>query len=490
MYRYKSYFTMWWIVFFSFFATACFPISNENQNNYETTEEDTINSHLDMQEITNTEEIENDRSETVRRRIESIRKRHELRDMFISAEAYLEWWQQALWLRTLLDVYRENPEDWIVVTKIAETYYEMKRFWSALNYYMRLPTLNERQKQRVLLLHFYTQDITTDEWRNNILTSLDEIGVSEQDFEYYRLSLNCIQDNSWCLEWFQTYISTLEEITSSKLNNMRLAIRNYLSFWLDEDYLLNTYIITQWYRDDLYPLVIELWSHVMDTRETYKPVIKLVWHSLFELWLYEDSKDILTRFHRLDDSDPWVNYMLWIIYAKTRDSVLANIFLRRALDLWYTPTLNLRRHIAYNFALIESRHNLLSALKDLIQLEEDYEKTDLSLAIYYHILYESYETAIEFAQLWQEKYSDDAYFYWYEGWAHRELWNPENSIKVLQEWLTIIPDNPFLYLQLAFALKEAWNEQSMKMILDRLLALDISSEYRQIAQRERLLLSP
>ena len=487
MLRKKVLFIVLWLTILSFFLTSCISLEQKAENNISSQLE--YESWSNLSEDEQMEEVHDDRSEAVRNRIESIRKRHELRDMFISAEAYLEWGQQALWLKTLLDVYRENPEDGIVVTKIAETYFEMKRFWSALNYYMRLPSLTERQKHRVILLYFYTQDITTQEWAETILQALEDLRISEQDLEYYRLSLACIHNNSQCLEPFTSYIASLDEITSTKLNDMRLAIRNYQSFGLDEEYLLHTYMITEWYRQDLYPLAIELGWKIMTTRESYKPAIKLVWHSLFELWQYNEAREVLTRFHRLDDSDPWVNYMLGIIYAKTRDSVLANIFLRRALDLWYSSTLNLRRHIAYNFALIESQHNLLSSLRDLITYEEAYEKTDLSLAIYYHILYESYDAAIEFSRLGQERFSDDAYFYGYEGWAHRELWNPESAIAVLQEWLNTIPDNPFLYLQLAFALKETWNEQSMKVVLDTLLSLDISSEYRQIAHRESLLLS-
>lgn len=487
MYQKSAFTSIWIIIICSIFISSCTWLPDEvwgNAHIIESENQDWV------QQISNEEQVvENTDSEDIRSRIERIRKRHELRDLFVSAEAYLEWWQQALWLKTLLDVYRENPEDWVVVTKIAETYLEMKRFWSALNYYRRLPSLSERQQQRVILLHFYSQDLTSQNWVESLVEGLQNMRIPEQELRYYTISALCIPEPHLCKDRFNTYISSLETIESEKLNNMRLALRNYESFWLEEDYLLYTYIITEWYRQWLYPLVVHLWEKVMSDRSRYKPSIKLVWHSLFELWKYEEAKDVLTRFHRIDDSDPGINYMLGIIYAKTRDSVLANIFLRRALELWYNPTLNLRRHIAYNFALIDSRHNLLSSLKDLIKQEEDYEKTDLSLAIYYHILYESLETAVDFSQIWQERYPDDAYFYGYEWWALRELWETQQAIEVLQNWLQALPDNPFLYLQLAFALKENENIDSMVVVLDKLLELEIPEEYREIAERERSIIT-
>ncbi|MCH8518386.1 hypothetical protein LAT59_01290 [Candidatus Gracilibacteria bacterium] len=427
-------------------------------------------------------------SDDVRKRIESIRKRHELRELFVNAEAYLEGGQQAMGLKTLLEVYRENPEDGLVVTKIAETYYDMKRFGSSINYYKRLSSLQEHQKQRIILLHFYTQDISTASGRENVIQELRRMRLSEEEIRYYTLSLLCIESPEKCKNRFENYISSLESISYPKLNDMRIALRNYTNFGLEDDYLLYTYIITEWYKQDLYPLVVYLGEKIIKEKENYKPALKIIGHSLFELGEYEGAKEILTRFHRLDDSDAGVNYMLGIIYAKTRDAVLANIFLKRALDIGYTPTLNLRRHIAYNFALIESRHNVLTALEDLIDKEEHFEKTDLSLAVYYHILYESHDTAIRFSQLGQERYNDDAYFYGYEGWAHREKGNPDKAIEILQKGLEEIPNNAFLYLQLAFALKETENIESMKLILETLLHLDTLPEYQEIARRELNLL--
>jgi len=427
-------------------------------------------------------------SDIVRQRIENIRKRHELRELLISAESYLEWWQQALWLKTLLDVYRENPEDGVVVTKIAETYFDMKRFWSSINYYKRLPSLNENQKNRMLLMSFYTNDIQDLAGREGIIREIIQLWYSQEEIFYYATSIVCSISPINCKEKFQEYIAQQENIQSTKLNDMRIALRNYDNFWVNEEYLLYTYIITEWYKQELYPLVILLWNKVLNEKSDYRPALKIIGHSYFELWEYEAAKEVLTKFHQLDDSDSWVNYMLGIIYAKTRDSVLANIFLRRALELWYSPTLNLRRHIAYNFALIESKHNLLRSLRDLIELEEEYEQTDLSLAVYYHILYEEYEKAIEFSKLWQERYPEDAYFYGYEWWAHREIWNPEKAVEILQHGLEKIENNPFLYLQLIFALKEVWNTESIKLVLETLLSLDISSEYREIALKEQRLL--
>ena len=68
------------------------------------------------------------------------------------------------------------------------------------------------------------------------------------------------------------------------------------------------------------------------------------------------------------------------------------------------------------------------------------------------------------------------------------MWNPEKAVEILQQGLQKIENNPFLYIQLVFSLKESWNTESMKLVLETLLNLDLSSEYREIVLEEQGLL--
>jgi hypothetical protein len=88
-----------------------------------------------------------------------------------------------------------------------------------------------------------------------------------------------------------------------------------------------------------------------------------------------------------------------VIHGNENDQVLSNIYLNKALENGYNPTINIRRQLVHNFFTLDSEENIINAFYDLIEQENDYDKSDLELAIYYYILYAQYDQA----KIWIEQ---------------------------------------------------------------------------------------
>lgn len=456
-----------------------------------------ITKQEDISEIQETEQDqaiskEEETKIMIEERIMRIKKRNELKELILDAESYIEWGHNALALKTLLDISRENPDDTVILTKIAETYFDMKRFGASLNYYNRLSSLTESQRERVIFLELATLNMKDPQDLEIFQKKIWELKLSGEEIFYYTNSLICKNDSDTCVKNFEKYFSEIqvknEELSSQKLKNIQNTLINYKNFWLEENYLRNTFLISEWFKVGLYPFIIDLWEKILQEKPNYKPVLLMLGQAYFELNDFENAKKILTVYLDQWGDEPWVNYMLGVIHSESRDLVLANIFFNKALENGYTPTLNLRRSIVYNFSLLEDTKNILLSFKELIEKENDYEKTDLMMAIYTHIIYGSYKKALYFIDLWHKKYPEETRFYAYEAWALRERWDISQAIEILTQALEKQNSDPFLLLQLAYALKEENNLEDMKSVLEDILALSGNEAYKSIAKEELNLL--
>ena len=142
-------------------------------------------------------------------------------------------------------------------------------------------------------------------------------------------------------------------------------------------YLKDAYIIGAWYSNGLYPLAISLGERLLETKKNYKPILKIVAQSYFELGEYEKSREILGKYYELDDNDPAVAYLLGVINTKLREYVLANIYFSQALELSYDPEIDIHRNMIHNFHTLGSEKNMLQAFSRLIESENEFTENDL-----------------------------------------------------------------------------------------------------------------
>ncbi len=433
------------------------------------------------------------KADAVREKIETIRKRLALKWLIIEWDAHYRDWQLALALTKYINFYKQNPSDNLIVEKIGDTYREMKKFGSALNYYNKIENPSEEIIEATLLLTSYQIDLDSPESIASNIELYKSMNISEEQKFYYTTSLSCSTDFHECKKklWETLWQevgwswSTIQEISYKKLSNIKQAIQNYRNFQSDDISLKDAFIIWSWYKDELYTLSAHMWEKLLTERSDYKPIIKIVAQSYFELWEYKKARWILWDYYEIDDEDAQVNYMLWIVNTKLREYLVANIYLRKALGLSSENSLNIRRQLIHNFYNLGNEENVLQEFKELIKNETSYTQSDLNLWIYNHILASDYKTASNWAQLWITKFPEDnGNFYAYWWWIERENGNLTRAYEVLSEWIALYPENPFILINLAYTQLENSDSLSAIPYLKKILISSPESEFALQAKRE------
>ncbi len=427
--------------------------------------------------------------EIVRQKIETIKKRLALKGLIIEWDSYFRKQQLPLALKKYLEFYKKNPQDVLINEKIADTYFALRKFPSALNYYKKIQKSSPDKRIRIANTMLYSSSIDQQEERNKLLQEISTLPLTPEESFYYSNSISCVEDFHNCKVKFQEYFwfqdkNNEKKIEFSHLSHIKESIENYRNFQIDEVYLKNAYIIGAWYSDGLYPLTIFLGEKLLEEKKGYKPILKIVAQSYFKLGKYEKSRETFMKYYEQDDSDPAVAYFLGIINEKLRENVLANIYFNRALDLWYTPSIDIRRQLITNFYILKNDENMLIAFKNLIEKEQDFWEEDLGLGIYYHIINKEYAQALKWSKRWQEIFADNGNFYAYEWWILREQWKLDEAINVLNKWISIDTKNPFILINLAYTFLEQDNSSDAIEYFKKVLLYAPKSEFWLAAQKE------
>lgn len=444
------------------------------------------------------------REDIVRQKIETIKKRLALKGLIIEWDTYYRWWQHALALKKYLEFYKQNPQDDIINEKIGDTYFSMHKYGSALNYYKKIATQSEGLLLKITYSYFYDSDITDPSQKEFLKDNILSLSLGEQEKFYFLTSLWCLEDFHGCKVDFGEYFTQeiplqdsweekewweaepdiqTREIFFEDLDAIKTAITNYQNFQLDQVYLKNAFIVWAYYQNKLYPLAIHLWEHLLKEKTDYKPVLKIVWQSYFELWEYEKAREIFSQYYEIDDSDPSVAYALWVIQTKLREYVLANIYFQKSLDLGYSNTPDIFRQLIHNYHILENDQNMLQSF--LLLIEADiYEQEDLQLAIYYHILHEDYQTALAWSKLGQEVFSDNGNFYAYEWWILRTQWDIDSSKQILSDAKARFEENSFILINLAYTYLEEGNISQALVLFKIIISIAPESEFAVQAEKE------
>ena len=185
-------------------------------------------------------------------------------------------------------------------------------------------------------------------------------------------------------------------------------------------------------------------------------MLKIIWKSYFDMGKYKESKEFLSHYYNIDKTDAGVTYLLWIINSRLHEYVLSNIYLNKALESNYKPSIDVRRKLIYNYFLLENTERLLLNFKNLVENEDVLDQEDLQMAIYYHITHERYEDAIAFSNKWLEIFPEEEMFYGYLGWIYKLQEQPEKAEENLQAGLELNGKNPMLNLNMGLIQKEKW----------------------------------
>ncbi len=476
--------TITWIITYQYYPKVnSIEVQAKDQDNTWSTNSGVIENTWTKLEEDNENETSGIDAQKAAEEIEKLRNRLKLKWLIVKWDVYLKNEQPTLALKIYLEAYKESPEDEKIIKKIWNTYFEMEKFKEAYDYYKKIKDYGGFDKERAILTLFYSKDFNNIVDIKDVKKELKTLNLDKEETFYYENSLTCITDFHQCKKDLNTFLNENQKIENKNLLELKKAIENYQNFKTEEIYYKDALLAWAYYTNKLYPISIFIGKEILKEKNNYKPIMKIIARSQFEIWNYESSKKTLTDYYAIDESDSWVAFLLWVIDSKLHEYILSNIHLNKALELWYDPRIDVRRRLIHNYFMIWNTEKLLSEFEALVK-EENAETEDLQLAIYYHIINDDLDFAMRWAKKWMEKFPDDDMFYGYLWWILKEKNKFEEANDILKKWLEINPRNPMILLNIWYAEKLQWNTNKSIVYFKKTVKLNPEWEFWQIAQDE------
>lgn len=447
--------------------------------------------------------------ETVWAKIEKMKKKLALKWLITKWNYYFDNREYTSALSTYLKIYKDIPNDEGIINKIWDIYFNLKKFNQAYNYYSLIKDYKKLDKEKAIesLIFLNIKKLS----KENIALIKDKINIfnltDEENF-YYKNSLDCIVDFSQCKLNFQDYFANFEknnitestwsldskwekiskEISFEKLLNIKNALENYKNFKLDDLLYKNALISGAFFQNWLYPVAIETSKLILKEKSDYKPILKIIAKSYFELWLFKESKGYLIAYNKIDADDGEISYFLWIVYEKLHEYILSSIHLKNSLKQGYKNSIDSRRRIIYNYYEVWENEKMLIAFEEMVKEEkENITIDDLSLAIYYNIINNKLEKAKEINKYLLEKFDSKELYYWYLWWIQFEEnidWSLELAQKNLSLWLEINENNPMINYIMWIVTLKTWDVKKAFVYFKKTIFLDKDWEFWLLAQDE------
>ena len=419
------------------------------------------------------------------KQIEQLKNKYAARWLILSWDTHIENYDYTLALRSYIKASAQNRDNENIKNKIGDTYFLMKKWDEAYTNYSKIESRNIVDKDKKVKSFLYSKDFSKTETLTWIINELNNFNLNPQELFYYKNSIFCIYDFHECKENFQDFFENEDIIINDeKLLNIKQAIDNYNNFQLEELYYKNTLIIWAFLQNELYPISAILWKEILKEKTKYKPLIKIVAQSYYELNDIKETKKYLWKYYELDSKDLSVTYMLGILSQKLHDFLLSNIYLTKALKLWYEPKEDIYRIQIYNSYMLSDTKRIISNFDKLINSQEKPEFNDLILATYYNLINWNTSRWIELTKIWIEQYPDKEDFYWFSWWILLDKWEYNLAKKVLLKWYQINKENALIALNLWKAEKSIWENIKALIYFKRAAKLDNGWEISKIAEKE------
>lgn len=484
---------------------------NAWQQNFSKTDENTWSTLNFSNKIDIEKETQSLTKDEAKQKIENIRKKLALKWLIVKADVHIENQEYTIALAQLLQIYKDIPNDTQTALKIADIYYEMKKFSQAVKYYEMWLESSKIDLKKYIFALFNAKKIEIKEIPS-LQNKIEQLPLSAQEKFYYTNALNCIEWFSTCKQNYQDYFNKFKESQNtgtwetleliSELKEIDLAIQNYQNFHIDDLSYKNALISGAFFKNKLYPLAIHTALENISDKPDYRPMLKIIAMSYYEIWEYQEAKKYLIQYSELWDNNPEISYVLGVIYEKLNEHVLSTIHLRKALELWYDDTLDIRKRLLYNYYRLDETDKILSIFSQMIQYNSD-ELTpdDYSLAIFYHIINDQIETAKDFTQQAIKNFENNETFYGYLGWidiesflSHNNNWENIETIekntdimdaeKNINKALELNEKSPMINM-IKGKLELAKQKPNNAFIyFKRTVSLDTGWEFEQIAKQE------
>ncbi len=328
-----------------------------------------------------------------------------------------------------------SPDDKNLDIKIWDTHFKLHNYKQAYSYYKWNEQAQGFNKEKEVLSLLYWQKDMGETEIETLKEELQELDFSAQEKIYYFNSLQCAIDFSKCKQFFQDYFASEEwaTITFSPLGSIKDGIDAFEWSQVDDLNYKNALVIWKFFENKNYPLVISLWRQLLEEFPDYDPMILMLWKSYYELWMYDEAHEILKPYHERNLEDEKVSYFLGLISIRRKYYLSSSIYFDKALDYGYTPEIDIKRKLVYNYFLIKNTEKMYKKLNELLR-NPDANESDFALGIYQAIQDSRYDLALEFAKRWAVQFQDSARFYWYMAdiYMRQEKW--DFAKKSIEKW--------------------------------------------------------
>ncbi len=453
------------------------------------TKKETINSPSKNQEISKSNSWGEEKTED---KMKELRDKFAIRWLIIEWESYLNNDQYALALKKFLQAFKSTNEDPIIAEQIGDIYMKMNKYMLAYKYYKKIPwELSPEIKDKIIFSYLYNAELK-DKWkREDAKKEILSLELDEEKKFYYISSLECLDDFHSCKTNLSNYIfSENKELKIDELKNIKMAFDSYRTYkataqntQLEDIYYKDALIVWAFFKNKMFPISVLIWKDILKEKEDYKPILKLIAQSYFELGNMQGSKIYLGLYNKIEKDNKEIIYMLGVINLKLHEYILSNIFLNKALELGYEPKTNVKRRLIYNYFELAQIENMLKEFESLVR-NEAVEKEDIYLSIYYHIVYNKKDTALELAKIGLQKFPDDANIYAYMGWIYKDKNELEKASENLKKWLEIDPQNALSNLNMGYLEIAKGEEKKAIVYFKKTIKKDKEGEFGKQALRE------
>ena len=449
-------------------------------------------SELVRTELPGEEEIKKDEKEIKRQdaqeKIQRIKKKLALKWLIVEWEIHLENHEYTIALSKFLQLQKELPDDPAILQKIWDSFFALKRFNFAYKYYRQINNYSKHDIHTTVLALLSSRPMNAE----NIGYFAEEIAsfdLSETETYYYLNALGCIQDMSKCKQRYQDFLASQDDsnLLPDTLLSIQQALKNYDNFQLDDLSYKNALIVGSFYEQQMYPITIVLGKQILEERPWYAPILKIVAKSYFELGDYAGAKNYLVEYNRSHPDEADISFALWVVYEKLKEYIISSIYFKKALELWYEPSIDIRRKMIYNYNELWDQNRVLAGFQELIQNNsDDLEWKDYSLWIYHHILDEQYDRASEFINQALNKFPENELFDGYMAWVLLEQAEPDvvSANEYIESGLEKNKKNAMLNLLAGRAKVLEWDTKTALIYFKKTIALDEYGQFSEQAKQE------
>jgi len=495
--------------------------------------EDKVKTNTWSKTETNTWKIEEDLTAKAdvnkKDKIEELRKRLALKWLIIRWDDNLNNWEYISALVKYLQINKEIPDDKSILQKIGDTYFELHKYDKAYSYYIQVKDYNSFDRNKTARSLIFSKKLDEENIKN-ILEELNTLWLTYDELFYYKTSLECSLDFSECRKEFHDFFdkrtaseqndqtwTTLQQEKFPELENIWNALNSYDNFQVDDLTYKAALMSWAFYENWLYSIAIETSKEILKDKKDYKPVIKILAKSYYELGLYIDAKLTLIKYKEIEPNDSEMSYFLWVVYEKLHELILSTVHLNKALDEWYPNKLEVYKRILYNYYEMDNIDKMLDVINEMVTNSKD-EMTidDFNIVIYYSLVNNTLKEAKTYTSYAIEKYPNSEVFNWYMWWILMEeqsniplenyissstwsiesTWSTDEINKMalerkyksaeefINKWLRQNNKNPMLNLVKGKLEMNKWNYKQAYVYFSKTVSLDENWEFWELAQSQ------